>query len=68
MRSHSVDPRQEVKDRIAWIGWRWLVRAWARSLRLYMMNPGMRQAIKAQFDFPLDRMQQLGYGLFVGRK
>lgn len=68
VRLHPVDPRQEVKDRIAWIGWRWLVRAWGRALRLYLMNPRMRQTIKAQFDFPLDVMQQLGYGLFVGQK
>ena len=65
---HFVDPRQEVKDRIEWIGWSWLVRAWGRALRLYIMNPGVRAAIKAQFDFPLEVMQQMGYGLFVGRK
>lgn len=68
VRIHPVDPRQEVKDRIAWIGWRWLVRAWGRALRLYIMNPAVRKAIKSQFDFPLNVMQQLGYGLFVGRK
>ena len=68
VRIHPVDPRQEVKDRIAWIGWRWLVRAWERALRLYIMNPGMRAAIKTQFDFPLAVMEQMGYGLFVGQK
>lgn len=67
-RIYPVDPRQEVKDRIAWIGWRWLVRAWGRALRLYIRNPSVRAAIKAQFDFPLAVMEQMGYGLFVGRK
>jgi hypothetical protein len=28
----------------------------------------VRQAIKAQFAFPLDVMQEMGYGLFAGRK
>ncbi|HMN29762.1 MAG TPA: class I SAM-dependent methyltransferase [Caldilineaceae bacterium] len=68
VRIHPVDPRQEVKDRIQWIGWRWMVRAWGRALRLYMTNPAVRQAIKEQLGFPLDVMQQMGYGLFVGRK
>jgi ubiquinone/menaquinone biosynthesis C-methylase UbiE len=65
---HSLDPRQEMRDRIQWVGWPWLVRAWGRALRLYVMNPGVRKAIKAQFDFPLDVMLQMGYGLFVGKK
>lgn len=67
-RVRSIDPRQEVRDRIRWIGWRWLMRAWGRAARLYIRNPGVRQAIKAQFDFPADVMAQMGYGLFVGRK
>jgi SAM-dependent methyltransferase len=65
---HPIDPRQEVKDRIKWIGWRWLLRAWVRALRLYILNPSVRQVMKAQFDFPADVMAQIGYGLFVGRK
>jgi SAM-dependent methyltransferase len=66
-RIHPIAPGQEIKDRIQWIGWRWMVRAWGRALRLYITNPAVRQAIKEQFDFPLDTMQQMGYGLFVGR-
>ena len=68
MRIHQIDPRREVKDRIQWVGWRWAVRAWGRLLRLYITNPTVRKSIKEMFDAPLDVMQQMGYGLFVGRK
>jgi len=64
----QIDPRREVKDRIQWVGWRWAVRAWGRLLRLYITNPAVRQSIKEMFDAPLDVIQQMGYGLFVGRK
>jgi ubiquinone/menaquinone biosynthesis C-methylase UbiE len=65
---HRVDASTEMKSRIQWIGWRWLVRAWGRALRLYFTNPAVRQAIKDQFDVPAEACQYLGYGLFVGRK
>lgn len=64
----QIDPRQEVKDRIQWVGWRWALRAWGRLLRLYITNPAVRQSIKEMFDAPLDVIRQMGYGLFVGRK
>lgn len=63
-----IDAGQEVKDRIAWIGWRWMARAWVRTLRLVVTDPAIRHAIKAQFDFPPEVMNKLGYGLFTGRK
>ena len=68
MRSHQIDPGQEVKDRMQWIGWRWLLRAWGRGLRLIITKPGVRQSIKEQFNWPPDVMRKMGYGLFVGRK
>jgi SAM-dependent methyltransferase len=68
VRLHQIDPRTEVKDRIQWVGWRWAVRAWGRLLRLYVTNPAVRQSIREMFDAPVDVMQQMGYGLFVGRK
>jgi hypothetical protein len=51
-----------------WTGRRWMVRAWGQALPLNIANPAVRQAIKAQFAFPLDVIQQMGYGLFAGRK
>jgi len=68
IRIGRVEPRAEVRSRIRWIGLRWMLRAWGRALRLYLANPGMRQAIKNQFDVPMDVFEYAGYGLFVGRK
>jgi arsenite methyltransferase len=68
VRVHQVDASTEVKSRMAWIGWRWLVRAWGRALRLYVTNPGIRQSIKKQFDVPAEVFEYIGYGLFVGKK
>ncbi len=62
------DAQAEVKSRIQWIGWRWLLRAWGRALRLYIANPAIRQSIKDQLDVPSEVFQYVGYRLFVGRK
>jgi arsenite methyltransferase len=64
----QVDARTEVKSRIRWIGWRWLLGAWGRGLRLYIKNPAVRQSIKEVFDVPPEVFQYAGYGLFAGRK
>jgi hypothetical protein len=68
IRTHEVDPRKEIQDRIRWIGWRWLLRAWGRLVPIYFTNPAIRQSIKDQFDTPADLLHYIGYGLFVGRK
>jgi SAM-dependent methyltransferase len=68
VKSCQVDARTEVKSRIQWIGWQWLLRAWGRALRLYITNPAIRQSIKEMFDVPSEVFQYAGYGLFVGRK
>jgi ubiquinone/menaquinone biosynthesis C-methylase UbiE len=68
VRSRQVDPTQELKDRVEWIGWRWLLRAWGRALPLVITWPGVRQSIKEQFNWPPDVMAKLGYGLFAGRR
>lgn len=65
---HQLDARTEIKSRIAWVGWRWAVRAWGRLLRLYITTPAARQSITEQLDAGLDTLPYLGYGLFVGRK
>ena len=64
----QVDARTEVKSRIRWIGWRWLLGAWGRGLRLYVTNPAVRQSIKEMFDVPPEVFEYAGYGLFAGRK
>ena len=68
VRTCEIDARKEVKDRIEWIGWRWLFRAWGRGLRLYITNPAIRQSIKEMFDVPSEVFQYAGYGLYVGKK
>ena len=68
VRTCQIDARTEIKSRIQWIGWRWLLRAWGRALRLYFTNPAVRQSIKDQFDVPPEAFQYLGYGLLVGKK
>ncbi len=65
---HQVDPSTEVKSRIGWIGWSWLLRAWGRGLRLYLTKPSIRRSMKAVFDVPPEVFEYAGYGLFVGRK
>jgi SAM-dependent methyltransferase len=64
----QVDARTEVRSRIQWIGWRWLLGAWGRGLRLYITKPAVRQSIKEVFDVPAEVFQYAGYGLFAGRK
>lgn len=68
VRLYPIVPRQEIKDRIQWVGWRWSIRAWGRLIRLYVMNPGVRPALQGMFNAPSAVMEQMGYGLFVGRK
>jgi SAM-dependent methyltransferase len=64
----QVDASTEVKSRIQWIGWRWLLGAWGRGLRLYITNPAIRHSFKAVFDVPSEVFEYSGYGLFAGRK
>lgn len=66
--TRRIDPRAEVESRIQWIGWRWLLRAWGRALRLYITDPGTRESIKKTFDVPPEVFRWLAFGLFVGRK
>lgn len=64
----QLDPGAEIKSRIRWIGWRWILKAWGRALWMYMTNPAGRQLLKEMFDAPLAVMEQMGYGLFVGKR
>lgn len=68
IRTHEVNGRTEIRGRIEWIGWRWLLRAWSRGLWLSLKNPGLRKAIRRQFDVPLEVFEYVGYGLFAGKK
>jgi len=74
LRDRTVSLRQvkagaEIKDRLGWVGQRWALRGLGRMLRLFFTSPGLRQSIKKFFGgTSLDTMQEIGYGLFVGKK
>jgi hypothetical protein len=65
---HKVEPRQEVRDRIQWIGWRSILPAWGRAIKLLLTHPGARASIRAQLDSPTELLDYLSYALLVGRK
>jgi len=68
VRLHQIDPRAEIKGRMQWVGRSWALRGFVRLFRLYLTNPAIRQSLKEMFDAPTATLQQMGYGLFVGRK
>jgi len=69
VRTYQINARTEVKSRIRWIGWSWILKAWYRVLSLYLKDPAARQFIKEQLgSTPREMFGYLGYGLFVGRK
>jgi arsenite methyltransferase len=68
VRTYQIDARSEIKSRMRWVGWSWVLKAWYRVLSLYLKDPAARQFIKEQLDTPCEMFGYLGYGLFVGRK
>lgn len=68
VRPKPLDARAEIKSRIKWIGWRWMLKAWGRVLKLYFTNPGARHSIKEQLKTPMELFRLMGYGIFVGQK
>ena len=68
VRLHQIDARQEIRDRLQWIGTRWILEAFGRLLRLYLTQPTARQALKAQFGSGTGSLKAMGYGIFAGRK
>jgi ubiquinone/menaquinone biosynthesis C-methylase UbiE len=67
-RIHHLDARQELRDRMRWVGLRWALRAWGRLIRLYLSDRSVRQAARQQFSAGMGSVEDLGYGLFTGRK
>jgi ubiquinone/menaquinone biosynthesis C-methylase UbiE len=68
IKTRQINARTEVKSRFAWIGWRWLLRAWGRAIRLSLRDPSVRQAIRKSLAVAPATFEYFGYGLFVGRK
>lgn len=68
VKTYRIDGRKEILGRMQWVGARWALRAFYRLFRLYLKNPAARQSLKEMFDAPLNLLQQMGYGLFAGKK
>jgi len=68
VQARNLEIKQEVRDRIKWVGWRSILPAWGRVLRLLLSNRRTRSAIKELFDSPTELFNYMGYALFVGRK
>ena len=66
--TYRLDMKQEARDRIRWIGWRSILPAWGRAIKLMVTRPAMRQSLKEQLSTPPELMTLMGYGLFAGRK
>ena len=64
----SLTASQELRDRIQWIGWRSVLPAWGRAIRLLVSDRRFRTALKSQTDMPRELAAYLGDALFVGRK
>jgi ubiquinone/menaquinone biosynthesis C-methylase UbiE len=70
-RTNQVRPltaKQELRDRIQWVGCRSILAVWGRVIKLLLTNPGARDSIKEQLDAPAELMALMEYALFVGRK
>lgn len=66
VRLRRVEPAAEVRNRLRWVGLPWAVRAWGRTIRLVLTEPGSRAAIRTFYGRGVSAFVSLGYGLFVG--
>lgn len=64
----DLDASQEVSDRVGWVGWRYILPAWGRLIRMLFTRRGSLKSIQGQLDAPREMWDLLGYALFVGRK
>jgi hypothetical protein len=68
IQTYSLEAKREVRDRIDWIGWRYILSAWGRIFKMLFKDRSSIEAIKKQFETPAELINALRYGLFVGRK
>lgn len=64
----AMDAKDELRDRIEWVGWRRILPAWGRAIKLALADPSFRSAIRTQLNMPRELMGYFGDALFVGRK
>ena len=65
---HALELGAEARSRIEWIGWRWLLPAWGRALRLVASDPAVRRTIRTQLSYPPELATLMGYALSAGRR
>jgi SAM-dependent methyltransferase len=65
---HPIALGAEARSRIEWIGWRWLLPAWGRALRLVVTDPAVRGAIRTQLSYPPELATLMDYALSAGRR
>jgi hypothetical protein len=68
LQTYSIDARNEVRDRIQWIGVRWSLESMGRLFYLYLTQPNVRASIREQYGSTSDSLTKMEYALFVGRK
>ncbi len=59
---------EEARSRITWIGWRWLLPAWGRAIRIAVSDAGARRALREQMSYPPSLAALMGYVLSAGRR
>jgi len=65
---HDLSMAAEARSRIRWIGWRWLLPAWGRAVRIALTDPAARRALREQATYPPSLVAQMGYALTAGRR
>jgi SAM-dependent methyltransferase len=65
---HELAIADETRSRIDWIGWRWLLPAWGRVLKLIATDPAARRALHAQVTYPASLAAEMEYVLCAGRR
>ena len=68
LQTYSIDARNEVRDRIQWIGVRWSLESMGRLFYLYLTQPNVRASIREQYGSTSDSLTKMEYALLVGRK
>jgi SAM-dependent methyltransferase len=65
---HEIALAEEARSRVQWVGWRWLLPAWGRALKLAVTDAAARDALRSQLRIPPALAQQMGYVISVGRR
>lgn len=65
---HDLDLKEEMRSRLRWIGWRWLLPAWGRAARIALTDAAARRALREQLSYPPSMVTRMGYVLSTGRR